>query len=251
MDVMHVKSAVHEVGEQLAREMALSEKHLQAAKLAVAKFDAIRKKMAKSPADDLDAKACQKLRALQAQNAALRKGCARVQELQAQNAGLRRRLAEVVNLNDWRRSALQNNVPLNDSCFCRAARYLHDLANGKEKPVSHVQLQANQLVRACKFLFTYIFTSLHLAPWHLSPGSWQLAAGTWQLAPGTWQLAAGSWQLAAGTWHLAPGTWRLARGSWHLEPGSWQVPGATASCHVPGVRCCVPGATCQLEPWVE
>jgi len=79
MDVMHVKSAVHEVGEQLAREMALSEKHLQAAKLAVAKFDAIRKRMAKSPADDLDAKACQKLRALQAQNAALRRlrPCAR------------------------------------------------------------------------------------------------------------------------------------------------------------------------------
>ena len=80
MDVMHVKSAVHEVGEQLAREMALSEKHLQAAKL-------------------------------------------------AQNAGLKRRLAEVVDLNDWRRSALQNNMPLNDSCIRRAARYLHDLGS--------------------------------------------------------------------------------------------------------------------------
>jgi len=129
MNIEHMKTAVHKVGEQLAREMALSEKHLQAAKLAVAKFDAIRKRLAKSPADDLDAKACQKLRALQEQNAALRKGCASVQELQAQNSGLKRRLAEVVDLNDWRRSALQNNMPLNDSCIRRAARYLHDLGS--------------------------------------------------------------------------------------------------------------------------
>jgi len=246
MDVMHVKSAVHEVGEQLAREMALSEKHLQAAKLAVAKFDAIRKKMAKSPADDLDAKACQKLRALQAQNAALRKGCARVQELQAQNAGLKRRLAEVVDLNDWRRSALQNNVPLNDSCFCRAARYLHDLANGKEKPVSHVQLQANQLVRACKFLFTYIFTSLHLEPWHLSPGSWQLAAGSWQLEPGNWHLAPGSWQLAAGSWQLAAGTWLLARGAWLVAAGSWHLAALRHQVLLPAARCQATGAVCRV-----
>ena len=187
MDVMHVKSAVHEVGEQLAREMALSEKHLQAAKL-------------------------------------------------AQNAGLKRRLAEVVDLNDWRRSALQNNVPLNDSCICRAARYLHDLANGKEKPVSHVQLQANQLVRACKFLFTYIFTSLHLAPWHLSPGSWQLAAGSWHLAPGNWHLAAGSWQLAVGSWHLTPGSWHVAPGSWQLALGTWQLAGTRCHCKLPRAR---------------
>ena len=207
MDVMHVKSAVHEVGEQLAREMALSEKHLQAAKL-------------------------------------------------AQNAGLKRRLAEVVDLNDWRRSALQNNVPLNDSCFCRAARYLHDLANGKEKPVSHVQLQANQLVRACKFLFTYIFTSLHLAPWHLSPGSWQLAPGNWHLAPGSWQLAAGSWQLAPGTWLLARGAWLVAAGTWNLAAGRYQVPLQAARCQASGAACRVPCASCShglnelLEPLI-
>ena len=43
MDIERMKTAVHKFGEQLAREMALSEKHLQAAKLAVAKFDAIGK----------------------------------------------------------------------------------------------------------------------------------------------------------------------------------------------------------------
>ena len=100
---------------------------------------------------------------------------------------------------------------------------------------SFIQMSRDSF-RACKFLFTYIFISLHLAPgtWHLA--LWHLAAGSWHLAPGSWQLAAGSWQLAAGSWHLAPGTWLPAA-------GRYQVPLQAARCQASGAVCRVPSAS--------